>query len=468
MNEVDQLNVFHAALVAFEVRFEGHLITVWERHQWKIRSEIESSPVTDRYKIFKQFFEEAGGELSAVIHEYFPSLLQIATANRRHLEEKSPLDWTQDQIVAQVRNFLGFDETFDMTSDPRDDNRVLSSAASITTGREWLEPSDLSTFVLPLWTQTPHPMRMVFCFNSSEERSKYESRIENESLSRAETIKWLKFRELLLLKEIERQIDNDSLDGIIEAGKNGICVTNSFSVEVQPLPNDQDTSDLESRARENQFIREASTWMIAFDGESCRLKTMIGLDYIAILLASATREFRPLELQRLVSGSCVAKHQVAHCVEESLAEEELQDDPDEVHDRSIKRSDFTRDDLVDGSTMMDLSRKLEKLEEEIGYRTEIGDTKAADDLSRQYSQIERYLKTSRDVHGRSRVFANENEKARQSITGALKRAYNAIQEQAPKTASHLSLQIKTGLIISYLDSATQWRVQRIPNSIRAR
>jgi len=30
-------------------------VTVWEHHQWKIRSEIEASPVTERYKIFQQF-----------------------------------------------------------------------------------------------------------------------------------------------------------------------------------------------------------------------------------------------------------------------------------------------------------------------------------------------------------------------------------------------------------------------------
>jgi hypothetical protein len=52
-------------------------------------------------------------------------------------------------------------------------------------------------------------------------------------------------------------------------------------------------------------------------------------------------------------------------------------------------------------------------------------------LENEYDLIDRELELSRDIHGRSRLFSTENERARVSVTQALARADKKIEKQWP-------------------------------------
>jgi hypothetical protein len=105
-----------------------------------------------------------------------------------------------------------------------------------------------------------------------------------------------------------------------------------------------------------------------------------------------------------------------------------------------------------------LTNRLRQIEDESTHALEIGDKKKAAELMREYAEIDLELSRSRDIHRRSRVFPDENEKARTSITKALGRAYEKIRLQAPKTAEYLESQIRTGSEFMYRDSATPWNL----------
>lgn len=465
MNQTEQLDPFDAARIAFDIRFERQLVAIWEERERETHSAIVAAQVMEKHRGFQQFFNDMGAKVTGVIHEYFPSLLQVATTNRRHLANQSPLTWTQAQILTQVCTFLGLDEAFDTASAPRDDSRVLASAERIATGKGWLDDGSPDTFVLPRWAETPHPLDMLWSLQPPEASARHEAQLESEKLSRVETLRWVKYKEFWIHKEIERQIDDEMWDGIIEAGKTGISVLDPIVVK-GALPGRGGQAELpEGEEPPNKFFREGLFWSIAFDGETCGLPATLGPDYISVLLQNPGREIGALELQSLVGGLPADTRQSTELVVRSINCDRREQESAE-EDRPLSQSDFADDKVVDSTTIRQLNKKLLELEREITRRSEIGDSSAAHELEKEHSAIQSYLDNAVNRHGRLRTFSDENEKARQSITKALKLVYKRIHEQAPKTVDHFKSQIRTGSKFIYRDVTTRWQVRRnrtLPN-----
>jgi len=79
-NDRVQLDPFNAAVIAFVIRFERDLTTIWDDHESETHSAIVAAPVKGKYLAFRQFFEDVEDEIALVVHRCFPSLLQVATA----------------------------------------------------------------------------------------------------------------------------------------------------------------------------------------------------------------------------------------------------------------------------------------------------------------------------------------------------------------------------------------------------
>jgi hypothetical protein len=263
MKEAEQFERFHAALVAFEIRFEQELTEPWEKLETESYSAISNAPITEKFRGVRKFFEDVKTEVARVIHEQFPSLLEIAVANRTLLDDQSPITWTKSQILIQVCNFLGMDELFDEGSEPRSDSRVLSSAEWLTTG-DWLvsgRPAD--TFLLPRWTEVPHPADHLF--SSAGARAPHEVELESATLSRVETLQWAKGREFWVRRKIDMQIEIEELDGLIKAAKSSVRAPDLSDADNAPLR--RDLTGASESSQNNKFIREGTTWRISFRGE---------------------------------------------------------------------------------------------------------------------------------------------------------------------------------------------------------
>jgi hypothetical protein len=222
----DDLSVF--SYIAFQRRFKKELTSRWQKLEYAAYSSIISAPVVKKYKPFQKFFEDAECLVAETIREYFPRLLDFATARRpQDLGNVSPLDWTKSHTLKEVCDFLGIidekvDENFDWASEPRDDSRVLRSANRLTqiAGFEE-EPS--SEFLLPRWIHGSgrHP---VWAIGSPESRSARDARFAAERMSRAETTQWVKYTEFLITRKVALQIDENALDSCIDAGAPGKSV----------------------------------------------------------------------------------------------------------------------------------------------------------------------------------------------------------------------------------------------------
>jgi hypothetical protein len=119
--------------------------------------------------------------------------------------------------------------------------------------------------------------------------------------------------------------------------------------------------------------------------------------------------------------------------------------------------DFGRDAILDDKGRRKLEAALSDLEGQATAALEVRDFKKAESLQNEYDQVQRELELSSNIHGRPRVFSDETEKARTSITKAISRAYREIEKQSPELAHHLKTAIATGSEFSYRDISTRWK-----------
>jgi hypothetical protein len=92
-------------------------------------------------------------------------------------------------------------------------------------------------------------------------------------------------------------------------------------VRVHSLRHEQGPDGEESTQRltpphEHSFVREATTWNITFGEEICRVRMMIGFDYIAVLLQNPGEALRALDLRTRAVGlpADASAPLVAECV----------------------------------------------------------------------------------------------------------------------------------------------------------
>lgn len=204
-----QLSQFHDALDALEKRLGDDLISRWPGLEDRA-GEADWGP-SEKRSALGRFFKDAEEVIGAVVHERFPTFLQVATAQRKHLGKQSPIAWTKAEVLRQVCAFLGVDEKFDRTSAPRDDSRVVAAAVQIALGIGWTDeiPAD---FVFPGWLGTRWAWRRATCNPTTKDDAE-----SPPPLPRAETVEWIKHREYSIYRKLERQIEKESQDGIIAA-----------------------------------------------------------------------------------------------------------------------------------------------------------------------------------------------------------------------------------------------------------
>jgi hypothetical protein len=266
------------------------------------------------------------------------------------------------------------------------------------------------------------------------------------------THKWAKYKEFWIYRKLQTQIEHETLDGVIEAGMCGISVLEGGHI--------QTLSEQAEAGCENYISREFNTWVIKFAGETCRLRTMLGLEYISILLEYPSRSMTALELKALASG-LPPQGQCRPELEASFLEDGLtMVQPGDKEARSPAQEYFRREDLLDEKGKSEIQQKLRDLEMQIADRLTIGDIKKAAELKEEHSEIESFFESSMNVFGRSRAFTDENERARQSITQALARAYDEIGVGCPNAAQHFKSQIARGSKFMYRDGTTSWLVRR--------
>jgi hypothetical protein len=193
--------------------------------------------------------------------------------------------------------------------------------------------------------------------------------------------------------------------------------------------------------RPSVFRREGEYWAIAYEGDAFRLKDSKGLRYLARLLAERDRELHALDL---VAGEH-APERAAERVEPGL----------------IASAPGDAGEILDARAKTEYRRRLTELEEEAEEARALGDVERAALAEEERQVLVTELARALGLGDRDRRAASPSERARVSVTRAIRAALARIREHSPTLGEHLERTIRTGTFCSYVPdprAPIDWRL----------
>lgn len=169
--------------------------------------------------------------------------------------------------------------------------------------------------------------------------------------------------------------------------------------------------------RTSTFRREGEYWTIGPPRSAFRLKDSKGLRYLANLLSEPHREFHVLDL---VGGESVAAVSLSN-----------------------------QAPILDSEGQHRYRTRIRDLEEEVAEAESWNDPARASLAREELSALATELARATGLHGRSRSFASDSERARISVTRVIKAALSRIGDHSPELKHHFASTIRTGTYCSY-------------------
>ena len=192
--------------------------------------------------------------------------------------------------------------------------------------------------------------------------------------------------------------------------------------------------DLERLAAEPPpmaFMREGEFWTVTFEGTTSRMKDSKGMRYLRELLRSPGREVHSLELVAAIEGRSA------------------------IGSRGRATDELTSSGLGDAGTVLDerakseYKRRLEELQEEVEEAEGFNDPERARRAQEEMDALLEQLGSAMGLGGRDRKAASQAERARLSVTKAIRSAIARVEEADPKLGGHLRSTLRTGIYCSY-------------------
>ncbi len=197
-------------------------------------------------------------------------------------------------------------------------------------------------------------------------------------------------------------------------------------------------------AAEQVFRRDGDYWSVVFDGHTVRLRDLKGVRYLARLLADPGREFHVLDL---VAGERGGSEDTSYSAERGLA---FSTGLDGVV-------------VLDGQAKQSYRRRLEEIAEDLAAAQAMRDDARAAQAAAERDFLVRELARAVGLGGRDRRVGSASERARASVTRAIRQAMARIQGYDPTLGEHLERAIRTGTYCAYLPDPrlpVAWKLTR--------
>lgn len=179
-----------------------------------------------------------------------------------------------------------------------------------------------------------------------------------------------------------------------------------------------------SQAREREspdehvFRRDGDLWLLVFASHSSRVRDLKGLHYLARLLADPGREYHVVDLVTAESGLRVSPGEHAG-------------------------------ELLDDRAKQAYRRRLTEIEEDLLDAEAVGDARRFAQAEEERDFLLRELSRAVGLGGRDRRAGSTSERARVSVTRAMRQAIVRIREQNAHLAEHLDRSVRTGIYCAY-------------------
>jgi hypothetical protein len=193
---------------------------------------------------------------------------------------------------------------------------------------------------------------------------------------------------------------------------------------------------------ENVFRREGDYWLVEFEGRAVRLHDAKGLHHLARLFAEPGRELHVLDMVASERAGIVGTSSEG---------------------KDVVAVGFSMDAgvLLDAQAKAAYRRRLAEIEDDIDEARLLGDDERAAQAEAERDFLARELSRAVGLGGRDRHAGSSSERARASVTRALRQAMVRITEHHPMLGEHLRRAIRTGTYCRYLPDPrvpTTWKL----------
>jgi tetratricopeptide (TPR) repeat protein len=179
------------------------------------------------------------------------------------------------------------------------------------------------------------------------------------------------------------------------------------------------------------FRREGEYWSIAFDGRTVRVRDLKGMRYLARLLAQPGREMHVLDL---VAGERGSPPGAEGGRPGGLPVAPLGD----------------AGAILDARAKETYRRRLADIDDDIEQAHTLGDNERAAQAEFEREFLIRELSGAVGLGGRDRRAVSASERARASVTRAIRQRMARIAEYHPELGEHLDRTIRTGTYCAYM------------------
>lgn len=193
---------------------------------------------------------------------------------------------------------------------------------------------------------------------------------------------------------------------------------------------------------DNLFRREGDYWSVGFEGRTVRFRDLKGMAYLARLLAAPGTDVHVLDL---VTSERANDTAASRSTEPGLA----------------FAGAIDAGALLDAQAKESYRRRLSEIEEDIDEARIMHDPERAAQAQTERDFLVRELSRAVGLGGRDRRAGVASERARVSVTRALRQALSRIHEHSPSLGQHLDRAIRTGTYCSYLPDPripTAWKI----------
>lgn len=179
------------------------------------------------------------------------------------------------------------------------------------------------------------------------------------------------------------------------------------------------------------LAREGELWQVGLGDSSCRLRDSLGLRHLSTLLAAPGREF--------------------HCVELTAG-----DDP-----QASALASEAGLPALDAAALAAYRHRLVELREDLQEAEAFADKGRAERLRDELEFLTSELTAATGLRGRVRTASAASERARVSVTRAVRAAIDRIARDLPRLGEHLRACVHTGTFVSYTptDRSIVWKVR---------
>lgn len=202
-----------------------------------------------------------------------------------------------------------------------------------------------------------------------------------------------------------------------------------------------------------------------FQGREFPLPDTSGGKFIGVLLASPSREFDSLELDRFAGGEITENQgdwESRGCIDIPIGEDVELDSRGDIG-ISVGR---LPDDLpmIEADAISETRAQLRSLRADVAQAKLRRDEKAATRLQEDIASIEQWLRQGTNVHGEPRT-TGPHERSRVNIHNAVRRTIDIIARTEPELAAHLWQHIKPdGGLWAYRGALVRVRWTRVTHT----